>query len=788
MDLPYMTVKAAYYDMEPAVISEVLCGLRSVNYYEDKLKETIKWEEFAFTASDADKMLRLTKQNCNDSDNLKLLYLLPYLLSGYGEEVLTKTCDEPCVEYEQLLRWRRITRLIGEDGLVLPSLARRDMESRTIFRWPDTLGHNNERINYILNSELSDTHAHLMASADIFAINWLCLCNYPRMTGKDLFRSRQQYDIVPYIGNNYNLSDWLLLAVAIRVKIYEVFTLGCLSGNNLHCFAEASNNKLALRDVARNAVTTIDVLRQTAPRTTYGLTPDYAIDTLNATSSPYSILAGERRLLYIFFRKYFSGDKLAIAWEPYVYLYLLIKVKVRREMVQTNRLRGFANFKTYQDRKSTLYPKSVAAQYKELTTRYATQTACPSRKLWHAEMRVTPDALEKLSSNLFAPIFDSVIPPSSRDGRLTMVAHFIKKEDETSRVSIRYKRIRQNINRQLTRLLLHRRTSVIVGVDAAGAEIDCPPEVFGPFYRKARMEGIKGFTYHVGEDFHDVLSGLRAIDETIQFLDYTNGCRLGHALALGLDVHSYYRDRHNTIIAPGQTLLDDLVWLRYCAARYNIALSPYTVLMADEKATALLRSIGYDITDIHTYWLSMRLRGDWFEHRPVDDYIMHSKVYGKECECARPLLIQYLYDQQVRQTGRKIEVMKVEQPFVNDVSALQEQMLTKIESRGIVIESCPSSNLMIGISERYDELPVFRFHSILADTRGHAIPVSVNTDDRGVFATNIAAEYSLLSIAMHKKCDEEGNHIYNDTQIAEYIKKLVYYGNMSRFRRIEDIL
>ena len=36
-----------------------------------------------------------------------------------------------------------------------------------------------------------------------------------------------------------------------------------------------------------------------------------------------------------------------------------------------------------------------------------------------------------------------------------------------------------------------------------------------------------GFTYHVGEEFRHVLSGLRHIDEVIEEFDYKAGDRLG---------------------------------------------------------------------------------------------------------------------------------------------------------------------------------------------------------------------------------------------------------------------
>lgn len=84
-------------------------------------------------------------------------------------------------------------------------------------------------------------------------------------------------------------------------------------------------------------------------------------------------------------------------------------------------------------------------------------------------------------------------------------------------------------------------------------EIGCRPEVFGWVFRvlknttEAEVNPLYGerlpqlkITYHVGEDFLDVADGLRAIDEAIRFLQLDYGDRLGHALALGVDVRKWY--------------------------------------------------------------------------------------------------------------------------------------------------------------------------------------------------------------------------------------------------------
>ena len=77
-------------------------------------------------------------------------------------------------------------------------------------------------------------------------------------------------------------------------------------------------------------------------------------------------------------------------------------------------------------------------------------------------------------------------------------------------------------------------------------------------------------TYHVGEDFLDITDGLRAIDEAIAFLNLRCGDRLGHALALGVDIDDWYQKKAYRIVLPKQDYLDNLVWLYARIRSYNI--------------------------------------------------------------------------------------------------------------------------------------------------------------------------------------------------------------------------
>ena len=102
------------------------------------------------------------------------------------------------------------------------------------------------------------------------------------------------------------------------------------------------------------------------------------------------------------------------------------------------------------------------------------------------------------------------------------------------------------------------KAKLINGIDAASSEFDARPEVFAVAFRYLKDHKLKGefnvlknktnivdnklfATYHAGEDFFDIVDGLRTIDEAIKFLNLRQGDRIGHALALGLNANDYFK-------------------------------------------------------------------------------------------------------------------------------------------------------------------------------------------------------------------------------------------------------
>ena len=833
----------------------------------DVFREVLKWEDGVFTKSDMMLLAEVVRSNwCQDSnfsissENLSIYQRFPLLLNSFSDKVLlVYGSQNPLVKFNDLLRWRCLSLNIGEDILICSFLAARDVNNRydrSSYLWPLVLEHDNIRINSILEEELTDTHAHINASADIFEFNWLAVMNHPgsffqnlrvnedkeRQFGNVLWQggASKHYDTVArYSKLNHTLLEWSVVAAAIRVFLYAKVTgVDCSVTREL--ITEMFSTDIFNWQPLENVSAQIAILAMDALPASNDLILDYTIKSEDFTcdniKSPLTVNHGERKFLYRWFHAYFANEPGIRADADLMLLYLIIKVKVRREFIQTNPLSGFVNFQDYNQVKNDFWPnrksneKNVDEEavktknryraernrfqieknryqeeldkYKELAYRYAIQTSLGESGKVNLEMRLTAGELNKIRNwdYRFSIFGKEKYLDDSAISRVTAVVHFLKSSSErdSGGETVRHTRLRKQLTQDSKKILKYIQETgaefcpKIVGVDAAGSELNCRPEVFAPYFRNLRNYNIPNFTFHAGEDFYDIVDGLRTIDEAVNFMDYKFGDRIGHGLALGLNVFEFYDERHNNMIIPAQILLDNLVWLKFFAAEHNINLSPKTHLFIEQQFRDLSLSLEFPSSvNITDYRHSMNMRGDMISICNAND----SDVYPPEVnfspisengknDIAKDLWMHYEKSGSCREMGNKVKVIVVPSSYANDIAAVQEAMLVELEKRGIVIECNPSSNVKIGRFSRYDEHPIYKLHSIDGAASGHTMMVSINTDDKGIFATSLTNEYSLIAIALSKVRGESGKRRWSDGDIENYLKRVVNYGNISRFRHV----
>lgn len=751
---------------------------------------------------------------------------------------------DPICYFQELLRWHSLTVLLGEDLLVTAYLAAHDLkrgEVRVNFDWEPYLNHDSREINAIFERPFVDLHAHLKGSSLNFELNWMCLMNHIEKR-KDEFDQlslhQQPTHSIKYNNKSNSHYTKVIQAAAIRLMLFynyhnrdnqnqllsEEFLLSIL---NVESEIKAIELAKDLQEKINS--TTIEFGHNFENREddkSYGI-PDYGIEGHDPFI--FAILGGERQIMYNTFRNIFNGthDK------PYIstlfYAYLVIKGQLRQEMIQQNSGVGFANFALYQDRKElfilegSVYEKLVPQLSvisflgRNPENRYLETRIAPKNTINENVEYIRRNEKSIQNNNFF-------LKPVFKEWNYHYIYHFIKKRDNTpdadKKESPRHRDLRKQIQCQAEAIYEFRNTGEftevgkVIGIDAANSEIYCRPEVFAQAFRFLREHKLDrkdrpndlGFTYHVGEDFYDIVDGLRALEEVIFFLGFRSGDRLGHALALGTDVTRYYQRREYTISMTKQVLLDNTAWLYVkclrtegynptCAYLQEVFNHYFTYIYGENK----------NHCNILTYYQSWLLRGNDPLFFKEDSHETIKIIANQWNQCAfnnnfqevreaqkntvaRHLYHQYHYDLEVKRKGEEGETLKfkedVRKDLLKSIETIQQQLLTEIEKKHLVIECNPSSNYKIGEFDRYDEHPIIKFFNYGLNTEypRHDISVSINTDDKGIFATSLEREYSLMALAMEKHYSE--GHYNSPRAIVEWLDKIRAISLEQRFDKI----
>ena len=314
-----------------------------------------------------------------------------------------------------------------------------------------------------------------------------------------------------------------------------------------------------------------------------------------------------------------------------------------------------------------------------------------------------------------------------------------------------------------------------------------------------------GVTYHVGEDYYDVVDGMRAIEEAILFLNMKDGARLGHAVALGIDAFTYYKERKNTIIIPKQDLLDNCVWLLAKMDEYAIQ---DVNGIRNKLMFEIQRLMGevyryFSMEDYRAYYQSWLLRGDEpslyrtaGKHTPApidsieEPFLLNH--FDKRIDVARGqkyarvLYREYHYNPEAKHRGHKSEEWKLPEELIAVIDKIQSEMRNEVARRKIAIEVNPTSNLRICNIDTYDTHPVVKFRnyglSVIDEYNDcPQISVSINTDDKGIFATSLEKEYTLMALALEKQKTAEGKPKFQPNNILNWLEGIRQEAEIQRF-------
>lgn len=836
MDFERVSIKALFYDYPvEAVVKAIKDVRRNKDGYLDILPQLVRWREDAFTTTEARLMENIAHDIWMKSEVQDIPFIYrPFLLVQYMADVMLEqdaVTLEPRVRFDELFRWKDTTLFLGEDLLTTAFIANIDSKklSKTdqvsVFDWPDYIPNGNADLNAVLDKGVVDVHSHYNASADVFQLNWIDLMNSLSNIEEHLKKVQEYQDVtLSTVGTEqlYPLRRMCIAAAYLRVQFFKMFNYQ--QDGELCCVERILEDDIYADMMKSELRSEISALRTFGLRGRNGRTIDYAIvpdmDICNHLNNAHLISHGERKLMYQFFYRFFLYDRKAWISAPYFYLYTILKTRVRKEFVQINQLKGFENFETYQDRKDLFIEENDPIA--EIFDSMVLQTTVRQRHNDHLEARVTPSELKRMvnnsrlvAKNYAQGIFTNKAVVSAQ--RLSLVVHFIKanytkagkakdlrknNRQDYARYAKYRKELKEYIDLVLKRYHSQKASDIqVVGIDAASTEMFCRPEVFGHIFRFARKKGLCNQTYHVGEDFFDIVDGLRAIDEAILFLDLQSGNRIGHGLAMGIDAKDYYERRHLRILAPKQYVLDNCVWICKTASKNDIDIPNSLETQLRGMAKRLYEGIGYDKQsgkqfDMDTYWDSILLRGDEPNRFDKDDeepqtewqqtaQLNNGEVnVARENKDAKKLYELYHFDHDIKENGEVRYQDKYLPSIVDVVEKLQEVMCRKVCAKQIAVECNPTSNLKIGFIDNYCEHPLLtKFDPIdkQTDVNYPLLSASVSTDDRGVFATTVYNELSLLALSLKKQKNKKGQYKYGTRQIMEYIEHLRQAGVKQQF-------
>ena len=477
--------------------------------------------------------------------------------------------------------------------------------------------------------------------------------------------------------------------------------------------------------------------------------------------------------------------------------YLLIKGMVHKFLVMQQSQVGFSQFQMIT---ANSLRDDVERKFENRFKQLAGCAGIPILRVIEGRFSPRSSSLEnRLYVSQIIDGFDKAkasFPQLLEHTNLKLIAHFIKKSDK--RKGIRHQSLRTELKRKACALYSFVNRSndrighSVCGVDAAASEFDARPEVFAAAFKYLREKGFQHFTFHAGEDFHHLLSGLRTIYEAVEFLDLRSGDRLGHCTAVGIMPRLWRKRVGKYCYIPTGEWLDDLVFVwEMIGESKNESLQSIVLKLESEISTLSMKVYG-SCRHPSEIWDSMLLR----KYCPIPE-LNEYKVFALGTPAARRMrLIMEVQDRlgyelwlAYNQVDKQLmplrhssereqydKIMKVPTDYLfsdSNYEELQKIILHGIAGRNIVIEVLPTSNMRISYYEKLREYHLKRWLNM--EGEDCLTPsVVLGTDDPGIFMTNIFNEYA--TVYQHL-----GENNYSPMKRIEVITNLQKFSEIYRF-------
>lgn len=409
----------------------------------------------------------------------------------------------------------------------------------------------------------------------------------------------------------------------------------------------------------------------------------------------------------------------------------------------------------------------------------------------------SPGSLGVLLHTLDNKLSDGALQDRRRM-RLALVAHFIKQPEKEGYAPYRFYSLRQSLDKQAHALITTLDDSPglrrwVRGIDAAANELHAPPEVFASCYRLCRQAGLTRRSFHAGEDFPHILSGMRAMLDAMELLELCEGDRLGHGTAMGIAPALWMRRMPGGLTLPkGDWLIDLLAaWrlLRRAGATANayrvecdLAELASELFGRDITCTALERAMRFRGLNLVYLQQAQRMpEQDWspgvtplhdFQRAEAERVAQAMRTHRADLA----LLWEWQSDEDVRSRSMALKAVSSDYLDVQTCLQVQQELMREVAKRRVLIETLPSSNVRISQYQDFSEHHAFRWMGVpgFKQEGDPAIMVTLGSDDPGVFAGDLRGEFYQL-YAVLRGCG------FNDRDALGFLAPLNERGREYRF-------
>ncbi|WP_214853068.1 hypothetical protein [Exiguobacterium sp. s166] len=730
-----------------------------------------------------------------------------YMFLYYAQKMFKIKNKQIIVSYEHLLEWDGFQNKV-DANVFIGAYAAAKLDKNLVCQSNIVINHDNDRVYQILRKGVCEGHMHLKGSGLTTELSWISFLGSSFISTDGIYS---------FVQNNNNFREYKSYGYTeneIVLSLQKVKLARIILDQ-----AEELDSEILKKFKKMIYINDLEIFKVEALLNKEDL--EKSINSFNKKlqkEERYSIVS-ER----LFYEKMFlnlTNKTMSTFYLNLFNFYIWGASVFKFELNQDNVGMGFQKFK-YQENVKDQLIKDNTLIYKSVFEKYYEEGVI--RKI---EFRIAPKNINEIKklikkldeiNNEVHCIYSK--KKNTRNYNLPLIEygliiHYIKRDDlaqnPNSDRAGRYKNYIEIVREDARKvekvlewetelasnpLLAETFKRKIVAIDAANTEIGCPPEIFGVSFRKHRYTcdpfGGINFTFHVGEEFKTLESGIRNVDEAIDYLEYRRGDRLGHALALGIDASAYFKRKRYKVVTSLQDYIDNIAWLYGIYSQpchFNEKYIALLTAMYDKHKHHLFKDFFDFSFTISDYIQSMRLRSDdsvQYTNREIvnsTSKMLYSKQMSRETfqfndgnpdhssafmnTKARLLNYHYIYDSNFISNSRTTIEYKIEDEWINLVSHVQLILRDKLVERGIVVEANPSSNRKISSVQNFSELPFLVMNSYhLEDSDKKHVSITINTDDSAIFQTNLSNEYSLIA----RSLELEG---YQPERIYSYLEYL----------------